>query len=141
MKPKTKVLLFFVIFLFPYLGFVMYRALTHPEHPFPTWFLYVAPCYLVGGIFLFVLLRKRIMAGGPSLHLAEQNAQRLKAARSLRRLGYMWLLGPVFFFLSGGQKGEPKWAIVLGVAWVGFLIWASFREAKRIEMKVRQNQT
>lgn len=81
MKPKTKVLLFFVIFLFPYLGFVVYRALAHPEHPFPTWFLYAAPCYLAGGVILFVLLRKRIMAGGPSVALAEQNVQWLKAAR------------------------------------------------------------
>jgi hypothetical protein len=138
MKSKTKIL--FLLFgpIFPYMGFVMYRALVHPENPFPKWFLYAAPCYFVGAIALFVVLRKKILASASPLGLAEKNTQRLAAARSVRRMAYIWWVGPVFYFLNGGL-GEPVWTTILGLCWVGFLSWVCFREAKKIEAKVLNN--
>ena len=129
MKPKTKILLLLFGLIFPYMGFVMFRALTHPENPFPKWFLYAAPCYFIGSMAVFVVLRKKILSSAPPLGLAAQNAQRLVAARSVRRLGYIWWVGSIFYFLNGGLR-EPVWTTVLGLCWVSFLSWVFFREAK-----------
>jgi hypothetical protein len=56
MKPRTKILFLLFALIFPYMGFVMYRALAHPENPFPRWFSYAAPCYFLGFMALFGLL-------------------------------------------------------------------------------------
>jgi len=56
----------------------------------------------------------------------------------MRRMGYIWRVGPVFCFLNGGL-GEPVWTTILGLCWVGFLSWVCFREAKKIEAKVLNN--
>jgi hypothetical protein len=138
MKPKTKILFLSFGLMFPYMGFAMYRALAHPENPFPKWFIYAAPCYFLGAMAVFVLLRKWILASASPLGLPEKNAQRLAAARSLRRAGYIWWVGPIFYFLDGGLS-VPAWTTILGLCWVGFLSWVCFREAKKIEAKVRQN--
>ena len=103
-EAKDVMLLFGLIS--PYMGFVMYRVLTHPENPLPKWSLYASPCYFLGSMVLFVVLRKKILARATPLGLAEQNAQRLAAARSVRRMEYIWWVGPVFYFLNGGLR-EP----------------------------------
>jgi hypothetical protein len=139
MKPKVKMLVLMLSLMLPYMGFVLYRAFTHPLQPFPSWFLYVAPCYFFGAIILAVILRKRMMASALPQDLAEQNTERLSAVRAARRMGYIWLIGPVFYLLSGQLSKEPAWITVLGFSWVGFLSWASFRTAKKIEMKARRN--
>jgi hypothetical protein len=139
MKPKAKILVLMLGLMLPYMGFVLYRAFTHPQHPFPNWFLYVGPCYFVGSIVLAAVLRKRMIAGAPKQDSAEQNTQSASAARAARRLGYIWLIGFVFYLLSGAPLKEPVWVSLLGLSWVGLLIWASFRTAKKIEMKARQN--
>jgi hypothetical protein len=90
MKPKTKILFLLLGLIFPYLGFVMYSVLTHPEHPFPKMVLLAAPCYLIGSMLVFVVVRKKIVINAPPLAPPEKNAQRLAAARSVRRLGYIW---------------------------------------------------
>jgi hypothetical protein len=72
MKPKTKILLLLFGLIFPYMGFVMCRALTHPENPFPKWFLYAAPCYFIGSIAVFVVLRKKILASASASDLVVQ---------------------------------------------------------------------
>lgn len=56
MKPKARMLFVIVSLMLPYMGFVMYRALTHPQHPFPSWFLYIGPCYFIGSIVLDAVL-------------------------------------------------------------------------------------
>jgi hypothetical protein len=141
MKPKTKVLVLLLSLILPYMGLVMYRVFAHPEHPFPRWFLYAAPCYFLVTVTLFAVLRKRILLAAPPIGLAEQNTQRLSAARAVRRVGYIWLLGPVFVFISGGFKDEPFWAVALDLSWVGFLSWATFRDARKLELRARQNPT
>jgi hypothetical protein len=53
-------------------------------------------------------------------------------------MGYVWWVRPLFYFRYGGLQ-EPKWATILGLGWVGWLSCVCFREAKKIEAKVRQN--
>lgn len=139
MKPATKMLVLIITLMLPYMGFVMYRVFTHPQFLFPTWFLYVGPCYFIGSIVLAVVLRKRMLAGTQPLPADEQKTQSVLASRAARRLGYIWLIGPVFYVLNGGPLREPWWVTALGLSWVGFLVWASFRVARNIELKARQN--
>lgn len=80
-----------------------------------------------------------MVAGAQPLRAEEQRAQTVSAARAARMLGYIWLVGPVFYFLNGGLFREPLSVSVLGLSWVGFLSWASFRAARNIEVKARQN--
>jgi hypothetical protein len=137
MKPKARILLLLIGLILPYTVFVLYFALRLPQ-PLPRWFPYVAACYFFGSIFLFPFLRKRVLAGAPPLSAEEQKFQNVSAARAARRMGYIWLIGPVYSLLSGGPFQEPLWVTVLGSSWVGFLSWASFRVAKKIETKARQ---
>jgi hypothetical protein len=53
-------------------------------------------------------------------------------------MGYVCGLGPLFYSLYGGLQ-ERAYATILGLDWVGCLIWMRFCEAKKIEAKVRQN--
>lgn len=138
MKPKTKILFLLPCLIFPYMGFVMYRVLTHPEHPFPQWFFYAGPCYFIGSMLVFVVARKKIVTNAPPLAPSERNTQRLAAARSFRRLGYIWWFGPLIYFVNGGLK-EPVWTTMLALCWVSFLSWVCFREAKKMESKANQN--
>jgi hypothetical protein len=138
MKPKTKILLLLFGLILPYMGFITYHGLTHSENPFPKWFLYAALCYFLASTALFVVLRKMILASAPPTGVVEQNAQRLAAARSLRRMGYVWWVGPVFYFLDGGLR-EPAWTTILGLCWVGFLSLVCFREARKIEAKIQKD--
>jgi hypothetical protein len=139
MKAKTRVLLLLFGLTLPYMIFVLVFALRFQQHPLPKWILYFAGCYFFGIIFLFPFLRRKVVAGAPPLSFDEKKAQNTLAVRSLRRLGYLFLLGPVFYFLDGGLTHNPWWATVLGLSWSVFLIWACFYQAKKIEIKVRQN--
>jgi hypothetical protein len=139
MKPKARILLLLIGLILPYMVFVLYFALRLPQQPLPKWFPYVAACYFFGSIFLFPFLRKRVLAGAPPPSAEEQKVQNVSAARAARRMGYIWWIGPVFFLFSGGPFQQPWWVTVLGFSWVGFLSWASFRVAKKIEAKARQD--
>ena len=139
MKAKTRVLLLLFGLILPYMIFVLVFALRLQQHPLPKWILYIAGCYFFGTIFLFPFLRRKVLAGAPPLSFEEKKAQNTSAVRSLRRLGYLFLLGPAFYLLDGGLTHNPWWATVLGLSWSVFLIWACFYQAKKIEIKVRQN--
>ncbi|HUO25804.1 MAG TPA: hypothetical protein VMU61_09060 [Candidatus Aquilonibacter sp.] len=57
----------------------------------------------------------------------------LKASASVRRLGFLYILGTAMAIVglfSGEFKDLPIWGIVAMFAWGGFLIWAAFRGAK-----------
>ncbi len=60
MKPKAKMLLLTWGLMLPYMGFIWYRVLAYHQRQFqfPSWFLYVAPCYLFASIALLVVLKK-----------------------------------------------------------------------------------
>lgn len=58
----------------------------------------------------------------------------VRAASSLRRLGWIYVVGLVIGtlnILSGGLKEAPWWAAVIGMGWSAFLIWVCFWTAKR----------
>jgi RsiW-degrading membrane proteinase PrsW (M82 family) len=58
----------------------------------------------------------------------------LKASRSFRQVGYIFIGGFVLGLLnllSGEFKGIPAWWVVIMFCWSGFLIWGCFRMAKR----------
>lgn len=139
MKPRARILLLLIGLILPYMVFVLYFALRLPQQPLPEWFPYVAACYFFGFIFVFPFLRKRVLTGAPAPSVEEQKAQNVSAARAARRMGYIWWVGPMFYLLSGGPFQEPWWVTVLGFSWVGFLSWSSFRLAKKIETKARQD--
>jgi hypothetical protein len=139
MKAKTRVLLLLCGLILPYMIFVLVFALRLPQNPLPKWILYVAGCYFFGSIFLFPFLRRKVLAGAPPLSVDEKKAQNRTAVRSLRRLGYIFLLGPVFYFLDGGLSHNAWWVNVLSLSWSGFLIRLCFYQAKKIEIKVRQS--
>lgn len=139
MKPKTRIVLLFMALILPYMAFVLYFALQLPQHPLPKWFPYVAACYFFGSILSFPFLRKRVLANAPPVSVDVQKVQNVKAARAARRMGYLWLIGSVFYVLSGQVLREPWWVSIVGLSWVGFLSWASFRIAKNIEMKAHHD--
>ena len=139
MKPKQRILLLLFGLLFPYMVFELYFAVRLPKHPLPVWFPYVAAPYFFGSILLFPFLKTLVLRGAAPQAPEEQRVQRVSAARAARMLGYIWLIGPVYYILSGGLSQEP-WSVTLfGFSWVGFLSWASFRSARTIEKKSRQN--
>jgi len=41
--------------------------------------------------------------------------------------------------LDGGLKTNPIWLTALGFSWVDFLSWASFHQAKKMELKAGQD--
>jgi hypothetical protein len=138
MKPNSK--MFFVIFglMVPYMGFVIYRTLTHPQHPLPGWFLYVGPVYFAGSIVLATVLRRRMMQSAPPISTGQHQAQSFFGARAARRLGYTWLLGSFIYLLNGGPSRKRLWVAVLCLSWVGLLSCFSFRVAKIIEMSASE---
>ena len=139
MKAKTRIVLLLFGLILPYVVFALYFALRLSQHPLPKWFPYVAVCYFVGCIFLFPILKRKVLVGAPTPSAQEQKTHAVSAARALRRLGYIWLLGPIFYLVSGGPSEEPWWVTALGLGWAGFLSWVTFREAKKFELRARQN--
>lgn len=139
MTQKAKILILLFSLILPYMAFAMYVAFTLQGNTFPLWFPYAALCYLVVAFSVFIVGRKRILANTPPPAAAEQTKQNLSGARAVRRLGYIWLIGPLFYIIDGGPKTNPIWVTVLGFAWVGFLSWASFHQAKKMELKARQH--
>ena len=138
MKPKAKVLVLMLALMLPYMGFVLYRVFTYPQHSFPSWFFYVAPCYFFGSIALLMVLRKKIVGDTPPQDFEKR---RRSAARAARLLGYIFLLGPVAYLLTGGLLIKPTWETALGFSWACFLSWACFRVAKKNEVESRQSAT
>jgi archaellum biogenesis protein FlaJ (TadC family) len=136
MKPAVKILLLLLALMVPYMGLVMYFAFRLPQQHFPTWFLYVAPIYFFGSILLAVVLRKRMPDDATQEELQKRKRSAVRAAR---RMGYIWLMGPVIYILLGGPLREPVWTTVLGLSWAGFLSWASFRIAKKTEKQLGQD--
>jgi hypothetical protein len=94
---------------------------------------YRAPLFVFLGCVVITVLIFRILP--PVLtHPQEIRSDQLRAAASLRRLGFLFILGFVFGLVSlfsGEFKGLPVWGRTLIFCWSGFLIWACFWTAKR----------
>lgn len=98
-------------------------------------------CALLSGRFRLPVRywKERILASSPAPDMAEQKKQNISGAKAVRRLGYIWLIRPLFYVLDSGLKTNPIWVTALGFSWAGFLSWASFHEAKKMELKARQD--
>ena len=139
MTQKTKILILLFSLILPYVALAAYMGLTLRGNTVPMWFPYAALCYFVVAVYVFIFAKKRIVASSPALDIAEQKKQNISGAKAVRRLGYIWLIGPLFYSLDGGLKANPAWVTCLGFAWAGFLSWASFHQAKKMELKARQD--
>jgi hypothetical protein len=135
-NTRIRILLFSLIL--PYAALAAYMALTLRGNTVPMWFPYTALCYLVVAVSLFIFGKKRIVASSPAPDMAEQKKQNISGAKAIRHLGYIWLIGPVFDVLDGSLKTNPIWVTILGFSLAGFLSWASFHYAKKLELKARQ---
>lgn len=61
-------------------------------------------------------------------------SNQVRAASSLRRLGWIFVVGLVLGtvnLLGGGLEEAPWWATLIGIGWSAFLIWACFSTARR----------
>jgi hypothetical protein len=124
MKPTTKILVSAVGLMLPYIGFAVYLSWTHPQnpHPFPNWFLYVAPCYFFGSIALLVALRKRIVGNIPPQDVEKQARSAADIESDRRRLKMLWMGVGLYslIFLNSLRMGLanlgqlPLIAIILG---------------------------
>jgi hypothetical protein len=139
MTQKTKILILLFSLILPYAVLAAYMGLTLRGNTVPMWFPYAALGYLVVAVSVFIVGRKRILASSPVPDVAEQKKQNISGAKAVRRLGYIWLIGPLVYLLNGGLKTNPAWVTVLGFSWAGFLSWASFHQAKKMELKARQD--
>jgi hypothetical protein len=134
MKPGTKILVVMLGLMLPYMGFALYRAFTYPQHPFPSWFLYVGPCYFFGSIALPVVLRKKIV--GDTL---PQDLDR-------RKLKWLWTGAGLSFliFLNGVRlglenKGEvPLASIIVGEVLNGAILLAFILTLRKVYKSVQQ---
>jgi hypothetical protein len=139
MTHKTKILILLFSLILPYVALAAYMGFTLRGNTVPMWFLHAALCYLVVAISVFIFGRKRILASSPAPDMAEQKNQNVSGAKAVRRLGYIWLIGPLIYMLDGGLKTNPAWMTFLGFSWAGFLSWASFHQAKKMELKAHQD--
>jgi hypothetical protein len=107
MKPGAKILVLMLGLMLPYIGFVLYRAFTYPQHPFPSWFLYVAPCYFFGSIALAVVLRKKIVGDTAPQDLEKQRHSAADIEVDRRRLKLLWIGAGLYslIFLNGLRLG------------------------------------
>jgi hypothetical protein len=137
MKPKTKMLLLIFGLILPYMGFVEYRVLKYPSHPFQSWFPYAAICYFICFVLALRVGRKRIFASAVPLSSEAQTAQNRLSARAGRVLGYIFLIKPGLYLLSGGLTEIPSWITAVGFSWAVFLSWFCFHTARNIEKKAR----
>jgi len=93
--------------MLPYMSFVLYRAFSYPDHPFPSWFLYVGPFYFFGSIALLVVLRKRIVGDARPTDFEEQRRSAPDIEVDRRRLKLLWIGAGIYslIFLNGIRLG------------------------------------
>jgi len=143
MKPTSKILVLMLGLMLPYMGFALYRAFAYPQHPFPNWFLYVAPCYFFGSITLLVVLRKKIVGGAPQ----QDSAAGTEVDR--RRLKLLWIGVGTYslIFLNGLRLGftyansMPLPVLVFGELLNGAILATFIFELRKVQKSIRQRET
>lgn len=145
MKPGTKIIVVMLGLMLPYLGFVLYRAFTYPQHPFPSWFLYVGPCYFFGSIALLVVLRKKIAGDAPPHDFDKQGRSAADIEGDRRRLKLLWIGAGLYFliFLNGlrlglANVGElPLVAIIFGEALNGAILTTFILTLRKVYKRIQ----
>jgi hypothetical protein len=101
---------------------------------------YKAPLFVfLGCIFITWIVLRRLPP--VTTNPQEVRSNQLKAVSSLRRLGFIYVLGFVFGLISlfsGEFKDLPIWGRVLLFCWSGFLIWGCFSLAGRLKKRATE---
>jgi hypothetical protein len=134
MRPKAKMVALMLSLMLPYMGFALYRVFAYPQHPFPSWFLYVAPCYFFGSIALSVVVfRKNLPGDTPLQDFEKQRRSAADIEDDRRSLKWLWIGVGLYFliFLNGlrlglANAGELPLAVVIGGEVLNGAILAAF---------------
>ncbi len=146
MKPQAKILVLLLVLMLPYAGFAVYRGFTHPEHPFPNWFLYVGPCYFFGSIALVVVLRKKIIGNVSPQAIEKQERSGADIDGDRRRLKVLWMGTGLYslIFLNGlrlglANAGElPPVTIILAEVLNGAILTTIVLTLRKVYKRVQQ---
>jgi hypothetical protein len=146
MNPKAKMLFLVLGLMFPYMGFVLYRAFSYPQHPFPDWFLYAAPVYFFGSIAMLVILRKRIVGDTTPQDLEKQRRSAADIEVDRRRLKSLWIGVGLYslIFLSGLRLGLanvdrlPLVGIILAEVLNGAILSTFILTLRKVYKRVQQ---
>lgn len=146
MKPQAKMLVLILGLMLPYLGFVLFRVFTYPEHPFPSWFLYVGPCYFFGSIALAVVLRKRFLAITASRGIERRTLSATDIDVDRRRLKGLWIGVGIYslVFLNGLRLGLaylgqlPVVVIILAEAFNGAILATFVLSLRKVYVRIQQ---
>jgi hypothetical protein len=122
--------------MLPYMGFIWYRVLTYHQRPFqfPSWFLYVAPCYFFGSIALLVVLRRKIVGETPPQYLDHRNLKWLWFGVGLYSL--IFLNGLRLGLANSGKV--PPVAIVLGEVFNAAILITLIIALRNVYKRVQQ---
>ena len=136
MKPRAKMLLLTWGLLLPYMGFIWYRVFTNHQRPllFPSWFLYVGPCYFFGSIALLVALSKKLEGDTPPEYSDRRNLKWLWFGVGLYSL--ICLNGLRLGLTNAGEV--PLVAVVLGNVVNGAILTALILTLRKVYKRVQQ---
>ena len=148
MKPGTKILVVMLGLLLPYMGFVLYRVFTYPQHPIPSWFLYVGPCYFFWSIVLLVVLRKKIVGDAPPHDFDKQTRSAADIEGDRRRLKLLWIGAGLYslIFLNGLRLGLenvgelPTVGIILAEVLNGAILAAIIFTLRKVYRRVQEKE-
>jgi hypothetical protein len=93
--------------------------------------------YLVCAIALFIYLRRKILAPAPPSPPAQEKAQLLKGARSLKFLGWILLLNDIYQTTSLDYSRESVGSTIAIFSWGFFLIFCCFWYARKISLQAQ----
>jgi hypothetical protein len=132
--------------MLPYMGFVLYRVFTYPQYPFPSWFVYVAPCYFFGSIALLVVLRKKIVGDAAPQDFDKQRRSAADIEGDRRSLKLLWIDAGLYslIFLNGLRLGLenagelPLVGIILAEALNGAILITFILTLRKVYKRVQQ---
>jgi hypothetical protein len=128
------------------LGFVLYRVFTYPQQPFPTWFLYVAPCYFFGSIALLVVVRNKFVGESLTQVFDKQMRSAADIDADRRRLKWLWIGVGLYslIFVNGlrlglANVGElPLVGIVLAEVLNGAILVTFILTLRKVYKRIQQ---
>jgi hypothetical protein len=126
-----------MVLLLPYMAAAVYASQHIENGRFPMPILRGMLIYLVCAIALFVYLRKKILAAAPPSSPAEKKSQLLKSARSLKLLGWIFLLNDIYQATRWDYAHESAAETIALFSWGFFLVFGCFWYARKISLKAQ----
>ena len=145
MNPRFKILLLALGLMLPYTSFVLYRAFSYPDHPFPSWFLYVGPFYFFGSIALLVVLGKKIVGAARPTNFEKQRPSAADIEVDRRRLRLLLMGAGIYslIFLNGIRLGFvnaaelPLVAVIVGEVINGVILATVIFTLRKVYKRVQ----